>query len=109
MIDRVVITLPRGTVEYQIRDIAGRGYDTFRTVMLNDADLTVIGRQLEIAHVRHMLEDKARRLAEHERAADRLRQQMNMTGPACWKCQQPTVRSGSCFTCQSCGETTGCG
>ncbi len=82
MTDRIVITLPRGTVEYQMRDIAGRGYDTIRTVMLNDDDLAVIGRQLETAHLRHMLQDNARRLAEHEHAAAMLRQQMNMADAA---------------------------
>lgn len=30
-------------------------------------------------------------------------------GPACGLCGVPTQQTGSCFTCRSCGETTGCG
>lgn len=31
------------------------------------------------------------------------------SGPACAFCGNATARKGTCFTCQSCGETTGCG
>lgn len=30
-------------------------------------------------------------------------------GPACIWCNAPTQKTGSCYTCISCGETTGCG
>lgn len=29
--------------------------------------------------------------------------------PSCYECGGTTRRSGSCFTCEYCGETTGCG
>jgi ribonucleoside-diphosphate reductase alpha chain len=36
-------------------------------------------------------------------------QNKNYDGPPCINCGSLTQRSGSCFTCCSCGETTGCG
>lgn len=33
---------------------------------------------------------------------------VNADAPVCPKCGSPTTRSGSCFVCSSCGETTGC-
>ena len=32
-----------------------------------------------------------------------------LTGPMCVLCGNPTYRSGSCFICDVCGQTTGCG
>lgn len=30
-------------------------------------------------------------------------------GPDCIWCNAPTQKTGTCFTCVACGETTGCG
>jgi len=34
---------------------------------------------------------------------------LGYSGPPCGKCGNLTVRAGTCFTCTSCGATTGCG
>jgi hypothetical protein len=33
----------------------------------------------------------------------------NGRGPDCIWCNAPTQKTGSCYTCVACGETTGCG
>lgn len=32
-----------------------------------------------------------------------------LDGPPCMWCNAPSRKTGSCYTCIACGETTGCG
>jgi hypothetical protein len=54
-------------------------------------------------------EHEAREQIALERERERLRIDLSGVGRRCTFCNGMCVPTGTCHTCQSCGETTGCG
>jgi hypothetical protein len=74
MTGRIIITLPEGRVEEQSRDIAGRGYDTNRTMRLDEAERQFLDAMLAGVRLRCDREAVAKRMDELRAELERLEQ-----------------------------------
>lgn len=64
----------------------------------------------EAKHLLRTREVPSEKVAEEIKTAleARTEERRSADGPPCTRCGNMTKRAGSCFTCQSCGSTTGC-
>jgi ribonucleoside-diphosphate reductase alpha chain len=93
---------PHGiTSDPEIRIAASVLDYVFRKLALNYLDKDALAR-LDVASHADLQRDASERTASAETAQETL-------GAICYDCGGVMIRTGSCYSCESCGTTTGCG
>ena len=62
-----------------------------------------------IARYMELLLSELNQSREREKEESKRKESYQLSGPPCSFCGHLTVKSGTCYKCNNCGETTGCG
>jgi len=85
------------------------GVTQSQDIMIAQSIMDYIGRWLELEFLNEKEDDEDDEDEEFEVTKLQIAaKDLGFDGPPCTKCGGATMRSGSCYCCTSCGETSGC-